>query len=83
MCYVCLLMLIYSLMLLMMLLLMMNLFSATMCLRFVLFPLVVQVQRNVATMNNHNPEMMRLQQKVSKVLSAEQSFTTYRAKSET
>jgi hypothetical protein len=29
--------------------------------------LVVQVQRNVANMNNHNPEMMRLQQKVNKV----------------
>ena len=43
------------------------LFSATVCLRLVLFPLVVQVQRNVANMNNHNPEMMRLQQKVNKV----------------
>jgi membrane protein insertase Oxa1/YidC/SpoIIIJ len=42
-------------------------FSATVILRVLTFPVVIQIQRNVANMANNNPEMVRLQQKVGTV----------------
>ncbi len=40
--------------------------SGTVCVRLMMFPLVILAQRNTANMQNHMPTMQRLQQKFSK-----------------
>ena len=44
----------------------MCMFTATVCIRLVIFPLVIISQRNVAQMNNHMPTVQRLQERFSK-----------------
>ena len=47
--------------------------SATVCLRLLLFPIVIQAQKTGAKMQEHMPEMMRLQGKMMDVADKEEA----------
>lgn len=50
------------------------LFSATVCLRLLIFPIVIKAQRNGAKLQEHMPEIMRMQTKIADAANKEETY---------